>query len=239
MVPDPVELFEAAAAEFAGLARDAVARSGRFTVALAGGSTPRSLYSLLASGEYSKLPWNRTFFFWGDERHVPPDHPDSNYRMASEAMLTKIPVPASNIFRVRAENKDADAAARDYEQDIRQFFQLRPGEFPRFDLVLLGTGPDGHTASLFPGSAALTESSRLVVANWVEKFKTYRITFTFPVLNHAACVIFLVSGPEKAHAVGQVFAAGPDAPPAERVRPVQGRLLWLLDKAAATELEGR
>jgi 6-phosphogluconolactonase len=235
----PAELFQAAASEFARLAREAVERSGRFTVALSGGSTPKSLYSLLASDEYSNLPWNRMVFFWGDERHVPPDHPDSNYRMVTEAMLSKVPVPASNIFRVRGETKDADSAARDYEQDICQFFHLRAGEFPRFDLVLLGTGPDGHTASLFPDSAALNESSRLVVANWVEKFKTYRITFTFPVLNHAACVIFLVSGPEKADAVRQVFAAGPEGPPAKRVRPIHGRLLWLVDKAAAGELEGR
>ena len=164
----------AAAEEFVNQATGTVRANGRFTVALSGGSTPRSLFSLLATTFRDQLPWDKMFFFWGDERHVPPDHPESNYRMAYEALLSKVPVPAENVFRVPAEIPDANQAAADYEQTLRKFFQLSPGAFPRFDLILLGMGPDGHTASLFPGTSALQEKSRLVVANWVEKFKAYR-----------------------------------------------------------------
>ena len=194
----PQELFAAAAEEVVRTATEAVTQRGRFTIALAGGSTPKSLYNLLATNARTALPWDRMFFFWGDERHVPPTDPESNYRMAEEAMLSKIPVAAGNVFRIKAENPDAAAAAEDYEQTLRKFFALEPGQFPRFDLILLGMGPDGHTASLFPGTAALQEKSRLVVANWVEKLKTHRISLTLPVLNAARCVTFLVSGTDKA-----------------------------------------
>ena len=229
----PQELFQAAATEFIALASTAIRRHGKFTVALSGGSTPKSLYSVLAR---SALPWDKIFFFWSDERHVPPDHPESNYRMAKEALLSKVPVPPENIFRVRAEEKDANVVARDYEEALRSFFGLRPGEFPRFDLILLGLGPDGHTASLFPNTAALNETKLLVVANWVEKFKANRITFTYPVLNNAACVIFLVSGADKADMVRTVLEDGRADLPSQRVHPVNGRLLWLLDKGAASKL---
>jgi 6-phosphogluconolactonase len=232
----PADLFQAAAAEFAKLASDAVQKSGRFTVALSGGSTPRSLYQLLASGAFPNLPWDKTYFFFGDERHVPPDHPESNYRMANEAMLSKVPIPATNVFRIPGEMKDADAAASAYEQTLRTFFALPPGEFPRFDLVLLGLGPDGHTASLFPGSSALSECKRLVVANWVEKFKTHRITFTFPVLNHAACVMFLAGGADKAGILHEVLENPQADLPSQRVRPADGKLIWMVDRAAAAEL---
>jgi 6-phosphogluconolactonase len=231
---NPAELFQAAAAEFAALASAAVRNEGRFTVALSGGSTPRNLYSLLATNP--SIPWDRILFFWGDERHVPPDHPDSNYRMAHETLLSKVSVRPENVFRIHAELKDAEAATEAYEQDIRTVFNLRPGEFPRFDLVLLGLGPDGHTASLFPGTRALEERKRLVVANWVDKFKAYRITLTLPVLNHSACVMFLVSGADKAQAVREVLKSDGEGPPAKSVRPVAGRLLWLLDKAAGSAL---
>src|SRR5437870_13886746 len=173
----------------------------KFSLALSGGSTPKSLYSVLAK---ATLSWEKIFFFWSDERHVPPDHPDSNYRMAKEALLSKVPVPPENIFRVRAEEKDANVVAQDYEKALRSFFRLRPGEFPRFDLILLGLGPDGHTASLFPNTPALNETKRLVVANWVENFKANSITFTYPVLNHAACVTFLVSRADKSATVRTV-----------------------------------
>ena len=229
----PQELFQAAAAEFIALASTAIRDHRKFTVALSGGSTPKSLYSVLAR---SALPWDKIFFFWSDERHVPPDHPDSNYRMAKEALLSKVPVPPENIFRVRAEEKDANVVAKDYEEALRSFFRLRPGEFPRFDLILLGLGPDGHTASLFPNTAALNETKLLVVANWVEKFKANRITFTYPVLNNAACVIFLVSGADKADMVRTVLEDGRADLPSQRVHPVNGRLLWLLDKGAASKL---
>src|SRR6478672_9426356 len=187
---DPQRLFQGAAEEFASQATAAVRSRGRFTVALSGGSTPRSLYSLLATK--ASLPWDKIYFFFGDERHVPPDNPESNYRMAKESLLSKVPIPAENIFRVPAENADANQAAEAYEQTLRRFFNTAPGSFPRFDLVLLGMGPDGHTASLFPGTAALQENTRWFVSNWVEKFKTDRLTLTLPVLNSAAVVTFLV-----------------------------------------------
>ena len=229
----PQELFQAAAAEFIALASTAIRDHEKFSVALSGGSTPKSLYSVLAK---ATLSWEKIFFFWSDERHVPPDHPDSNYRMAKEALLSKVPVPPENIFRVRAEEKDANVVARDYEEALRSFFRLRPGEFPRFDLILLGLGPDGHTASLFPNTPALNETKRLVVANWVEKFKTNRITFTYPVLNYAACVIFLVSGGDKSEIVREVLENPGADLPSQKVHPVNGRLLWLLDNDAASKL---
>src|SRR5580704_12327624 len=151
----PQELFAAAAEEVIQAAKHAVASRGRFTIALSGGSTPKSLFNLLATNAKNVLPWESMFFFWGDERHVPPTDAESNYRMADEAMLSKVPVPAGNIFRVPAENPDAAAAAAAYEQTIQKFFALEPGKFPRFDLILLGMGPDGHTASLFPGTAGI------------------------------------------------------------------------------------
>src|SRR5271167_2475433 len=239
-----VDLFHAAAEEFVRVARTAIGAQGRFTVALSGGSTPKALYSLLAAN-YTDFVWNRIFLFFGDERHVPPTDPDSNYRMVNEALLTKIAIPAENVFRVLAENPDAAAAASDYESRLRRFFELRPeirpgdrpGEIPRFDLILLGMGPDGHTASLFPDSEALNEQSRLVVANWVAKFNTHRITFTFPVLNRAAEVMFMASGPDKAEMLHQVLETKITPPlPSQRVEPSDGKLLWMLDEAAAAKL---
>jgi 6-phosphogluconolactonase len=237
----PQELFAAAAEEVVRAANEAVAQRGRFTIALAGGSTPKSLYNLLATNARTALPWDRMFFFWGDERHVPPTDSDSNYRMADEAMLAKIPVPAANVFRMKTENPEAEAVAEDYEQTLRKFFQLEPGQLPTFDLILLGMGPDGHTASLFPGTAALQEKSRLVLANWVEKLKTYRITLTLPVLNAARCVIFLVSGTDKApalHAVLEEDVSG-EQYPAKLVQPRQGKVIWLVDRAAASTLSSK
>lgn len=230
-------LFEAAAADFSARAAQAVQAKGRFTVALSGGSTPKALYSLLATK--STIPWDKVCFFWGDERYVPPDHPESNYRMANEALLSKVPVRPENVFRIHAEEKDAAAAALQYEQALKDSFHLAPGQFPRFDLILLGTGPDGHTASLFPGTAALNESQRLVVANWVPKFNTHRITFTYPVLNAAACVIFLASGPDKAAILHQVLENSNADLPAQKVQPTDGQLIWLLDQAAAGALSRR
>ncbi len=244
VLPTAADLFHAAAEEFVGAARTAIGAQGRFTVALSGGSTPKALYSLLASN-YASFVWNRVFLFFGDERHVPPTDPESNYRMVNESLLTKIAIPAENVFRVLTENPDANAAASDYESRLRRFFEIRPGlrsedrppEFPRFDLILLGMGPDGHTASLFPDSAALDEQSRLVVANWVAKFNTHRITFTFPVLNRAAEVMFLASGADKAEMLRQVLEGKNTPPlPSQRVQPTDGKLLWMLDEAAAAKL---
>jgi len=230
------DLFHAAAEEFVRTGRAAIGAQGRFSVALSGGSTPKALYSLLA-GNYASFPWNRTFLFFGDERHVLPTDTESNYRMVHESLLTKITIPSENVFRVPAENPDADAAASEYEAQLRKFFDLKRGEFPRFDLILLGLGPDGHTASLFPDSKALEETSRLVVANWVAKFNTHRITFTFPVLNQAADVMFMASGADKADMVHQVLETKPTPPfPSQRVQPSNGKLLWMLDEAAAAKL---
>jgi 6-phosphogluconolactonase len=238
VAPDPPALAQAAAEEFAARAGSAVRENGRFTVALSGGSTPKSVYSLLAANYRDRLPWNKMFFFWGDERHVPPDDAESNYRMAHLALLSKAPVPAGNTFRVLAENPDAAQAAESYEQTLRRFFNVRPGSFPRFDLILLGMGSDGHTASLFPETRALQDTSRLVVANWVEKFKTHRITLTLPVLNRAAVVMFLVSGGDKAETLREVLegSQSPELFPSKMIHLTNGKLIWLVDRAAASAL---
>jgi 6-phosphogluconolactonase len=237
IVANAEALNQVAAAEFIRQASEAVQATGVFTIALSGGSTPKNLYALLASALSwrAQAPWEKMHFFWGDERHVSPDHVDSNYRMTHEAMLSRVPIPPANVYRCKSEQADAHGVAEEYEQTLRAFFHLFPGQLPRFDLVLLGMGLDGHTASLFPGTEALHERQRLVVANWVEQFNAYRIAMTFPVLNNAACVIFLVSGGEKAETVRRVLEG--EAPlerfPARLVRPTHGKLLWLVDKDAA------
>ena len=214
-----------------------------FTVALSGGSTPKNMFAILANDAAlrSQMPWDRVHFFWGDERHVPPDHTDSNYRMTNEAMLSRVPVPPENIHRIRAENPDAGKAADDYEQELRGFFKLEAEQLPPFDCVFLGMGPDGHTASLFPGTKALDERQRLVVSNWVDKFQSYRITMTTPVLNNADIVIFLVSGEEKAEPLREVLEGEKqtDMFPAQLIKPTHGKLLWLVDQAAARQLRER
>jgi len=234
----PQELFAAAAEEIVRLANDAVTDHGRFTIALSGGSTPKSLYNLLATNARATLPWDRVYFFWSDERHVPPTDPDSNYRMAHEAMLSKVPVPPGNIYRMPSENPDAAAAAAAYEASLRKFFQVKPGEFPRFDLILLGLGPDGHTASLFPGTNGLQEKSRLVIANRVEQLKTDRLSFTYPLINAAREIAFLVSGMDKATVLRSVLQenASGEQYPAKLVQPRDGKSVWFLDRAAASEL---
>jgi 6-phosphogluconolactonase len=233
----PQELFEVAAEEVVRAATEAVAQRGRFTIALSGGSTPKNLFNLLATNARTVFPWDRTYFFWSDERHVPPTDPESNYRMAEEIMLSKIPVNAGNVFRIAAENPDAAAVAEAYEQTLRKFFQLQPGQVPVFDLILLGMGPDGHTASLFPNTAGLQEKTRLVIANWVDKLKTNRLTMTLPVLNSARTVAFLASGTDKAQVLRTVLEedAPPEQYPAKLVRPT-GRLIWFVDRAAASQL---
>jgi len=230
----PAELFQSAAEDFLILARESIHARGRFTVALSGGSTPKNLYSLLAT--LPNIPWDKILFFFGDERDVASDDPESNFRMANAALLSKAPIPQHNIFRVRTEMRDAEAAALDYEQTIQKVFGLQPGQLPRFDLIFLGMGPDGHTASLFPGTTALQENRRIFVANWVEKFHTHRLTLTLPVINHAACVTFLVVGQDKAPMVHQVLQEKNPSLPSAQVLPTDGRLLWLLDNAAAAGL---
>ena len=240
ILPDSAALARAAADEFIRSARAAVAAHARFTVALSGGSTPKATFALLATDELrgaNKLPWDKVHVFFGDERHVPPDHDDSNYRMATDALLAKVPIPPGNVHRVHAELAAAVAAA-EYESELRRVFNPRPGEFPRFDLIVLGMGPDGHTASLFPGTAALEEHRALVVANWVEKLKSHRITLTYPVLNAAAEVLFVAGGADKADMLRHVLLGDPSGHtyPAQFVRPQNGQLLWLMDEAAAGKL---
>ncbi|MBX3411099.1 MAG: 6-phosphogluconolactonase [Pirellulales bacterium] len=236
---DSVSDFDHAAAElFVAAADEAIRLRGRFLVALSGGSTPRSMYALLAAEQAShrsRIAWQNVQVFWGDERHVGPEDPQSNYRMTREALLDQVPIPPENIHRVRAENPDAAAAAADYEADIRRVFELAAGGFPTFDLVLLGMGPDAHTASLFPGTDVIHESVKLVAAPWVEKFKSFRITLTPPVLNGARQVTFMIRGEDKAEALQAVRRSlfDPDRYPAQIIRPAQGKLTWLLDRAAA------
>ncbi len=236
VLPDLLAVATEAAGEVVRRATEAVAARGAFALALAGGNTPRALYALLAdpAREYlGRLPWGRTHLFFGDERHVPPDHPDSNYRMTREALLSKVPVPADQVHRIRAE-LEAQRAAAEYEHELRGFF----GRDPAFDLVLLGMGADGHTASLFPGTAALQERERWTAANWVENLGAHRITLTLPVFDRARAVVFLVSGGDKAAALARVLSvpAGEEPLPAARVRPLDGSLLWLVDRAAAANI---
>ncbi|GIX49046.1 MAG: 6-phosphogluconolactonase [Candidatus Tectimicrobiota bacterium] len=237
---DAAALARNVAAQCYRLACQAVAQAGRFTLVLAGGNTPRATYALLAAEPYrSAMPWAQTHVFWGDERVVPPQHPESNYRMAYETLLAHVAIPAANVHRIPAE-RGAEAAAADYERTVREFFGLQDTAWPHFDLILLGLGRDGHTASLFPGSPALYESRRLVVATWVPQLQAYRLTLTPPVLCQARHVLFVVSGRDKAAAVRRVLC-GPYRParyPAQLVRPSHGQLLWYLDDAAAAQLKG-
>jgi 6-phosphogluconolactonase len=240
ILADANGIAQTAAAEFLLAAQEAVREKGAFTVTLAGGSTPKTLYGLLASNPLlqAKVPWNKTQFFFGDERHVPPDDAESNFRMANEAMLAKAPIDPKQVHRIKGEKRNAAQAAEEYEQDLRASFQLQAGQLPRFDLVLLGMGPEGHTASLFPGTKALKEEHRLVASNWVGKLYTDRITLTPPVLNNAARVIFMVHGAEKAPALKAVLEGPyePDQLPAQIIHPKQGKVLWLVDPTAANML---
>ena len=230
----------AAAEMMVSLALEKLKSKESFAVALSGGSTPKNMFAILVNDAAlrNQMPWDRVHFFWGDERHVPPEHTDSNYRMTNEAMLSRVPVPPENIHRIRAENPDAGKAAEDYEQELRRFFKLEKEQLPAFDCVFLGMGPDGHTASLFPGTTALHERKRLVVSNWVDKFQSYRITLTPPVLNNADLVIFLVSGEEKVEPLRVVLEGQKqtDLFPAQLIEPTYGKLLWLVDRAAAGQL---
>jgi len=212
-----------------GAAEFFVARNPK-TVALSGGSTPKLMYQILAEQFRDQVEWSSIQFFWSDERHVPPDHPESNYRMANDALLSRVPVSADNVHRIHSENPDAAAAAGEYEETL---VQVTKQTLPRLDLILLGLGTDGHTASIFPGSEVLHETKRLVAAPWVEKLKTYRITMTLPLLNNGASIVFLVSGAEKAQIVKEVLK-GENKYPAQAVKPTQGELIWMLDKDAAS-----
>jgi len=232
------ELARGAAEHFVTLSNKAVAERGLFFVFIVGGSAPKLLYHLLADSNEpfrAQVPWSRIQFFWSDERHVPPDHAESNYRTANEALLSRVPVVNNNVHRILSENANAAEAADAYEQTL---VQTTGQSHPRLDLIFLGLGTDGHTASLFPGSEALHETKRLVAAPWVEKLKTHRITMTLPLLNNGASVVFLISGVDKAEIVGEVLD-GPKEYPAQAVKPAAGELLWLLDRDAVSKSSTR
>ena len=237
VLPDVGALARSAAELFVTHARAAVDARGRFTVALSGGSTPRALFNLLATDAELRnaLSWNQAHVFWGDERCVPPDSPESNYRMAREALLDHVPIPPENVHpMVPAIGEPAELALA-YEQELGRAFLLDEGELPVFDLVLLGMGADGHTASLFPHSPALSERKRRVVAHWIEKFSAFRITLTVPVLNASRAVVFLASGADKAQTLARVLH-GPYDPlesPAQLIDPQEGTMSWLVDRTAA------
>ncbi|MFL6229960.1 MAG: 6-phosphogluconolactonase [Pyrinomonadaceae bacterium] len=236
---DPESLARAAASRFVELAQAATNERGRFSVALSGGSTPRRIYELLAGAEFApRVEWSKVHVFFGDERCVPPDDEESNYRMAREALLSRVGVAAENVHRMIGEG-DAVANARLYEDELRTYFI--GGGLPRFDLIMLGLGEDGHTASLFPGSPVLDERAAWVVANRVEKLSAYRLTLTAHVINNAAHVVFVVAGAGKAERLREVIegARDPHRLPAQLVRPSDGSLEWFVDRAAAAKLQGR
>jgi 6-phosphogluconolactonase len=206
----------------------------KFSIALSGGSTPKTLYQLLADPNQDfrgKFPWSRTHFFWTDERHVGPDDPESNYRMAQDAMLSRVPVPPENIHRVKSELKNAERAATEYETELKKSL----GALPKLDLVLLGMGVDGHTASIFPGSEVLEEQHQLVLAPWVQQLNGYRLTMTLPILNNAEAVLLLVSGEEKAAMLQEVLKGPANQYPVQAITPTNGKLIWLADSAAASK----
>jgi 6-phosphogluconolactonase len=210
-----------------------------FTIALSGGTTPRAFHSVLVAPPYrEQVDWGSMQFFWGDERFVPPDDPESNYRMARETLLLKAPITADQVHRVPTERGDPAMVAELYEADIRREMNVLPGQLPRFDLILLGMGPDGHCASLFPHTAALHVRDRLVTANYVPKLDANRITMTAPVINNAAAVFFLVAGADKADALAAVLEGphDPETYPSQLIAPEQGALHWLVDRAAAAKL---
>jgi 6-phosphogluconolactonase len=241
ILKDGAAIARLAADKFVELAQAAVSERGAFSVALAGGSTPKLLYSLLAtdSGLRAKVPWDKIQLFFGDERHVGPEDAQSNFKMASDTMISKAPVKAEQVHRMKGEYPDAEKAAREYEQELRAHFGLKEGDLPRFDLVLVGMGDEGHCLSLFPGTKALhAPAGRIVVSNWVGKLFTDRITITAPVANNAANILFTVAGKEKASALKGVLE-GPYEPeqlPSQLLQPTNGHLLWLVDEAAGNML---
>lgn len=233
---DAAELAREAARRFAALAGTFLANRGRFTVALSGGSTPKAMFSLLAAPPFSDaLAWRSIHLFWGDERCVPPDHPDSNYRMTRETLLDRVPLPPENIHRIPAEAPNPARAGERYSETLRAFF----GEdAPRFDLLFLGMGPDAHTASLFPRTTALHIDDRIAVANYVEKFHAHRITLTARTINHANNILVLVAGADKAPALRAVLEGPRDIEtwPSQLIAPDAGTLTWMVDEAAGAML---
>ena len=237
---DKQDLYVRAAEETAHIAGEAICTHGEFTFCLSGGSTPAGTYDLLATRFHLSVDWKEVQFYWGDERCVPPDHAESNYGMANRTMLSKLGLRPDQVHRMRGEDPP-DQAAVAYENELRKQFGLGVGEFPRFDLLMLGLGDNRHTASLFPGDPAIHEAQRMVVAVEVDADPPKRLSFTPPVINNAQTVMFLVSGQGKAAAVKDVLEGprDPDKFPAQIVAPANGEVIWILDKAAASLLSSR
>ena len=238
-----MEIARRAAADVVRIAGDAVAAHGAFTVALSGGSTPKVLYALLAEHPSlrNSLPWDKMKVFFGDERHVGPGHADSNFQMATDTMLSKVPLRPDQVHRIKGEYPDTAQAAAEYAEVIRREFGLQAGAFPRFDLILLGMGSEGHTLSLFPGTKALNETQRIVTSNWVGKLCADRVTLTAPAANNAANVIFMITGADKACALKSVLEGPlePEQLPAQMIQPANGNVSWLVDEAAGSMLSKR
>jgi 6-phosphogluconolactonase len=240
ILQDGAAIAKRAAQEFVQAAAAAAKQNGVFNVALAGGSTPKALYGLLATDAAlrSQVPWDKMHLFFGDERHVGQDQADSNFRMVTEALLSRAPLQAAQVSRIKGEYPDAEQAALEYEKVLREYFKLKDGEYPKFDLVLAGMGNEGHTLSLFPGTKALHADGRVVVRNWVGKLYTERITLTAPAASNATRVLFMVTGADKGLALKAVLE-GPYEPeqlPAQLLQPKNGKLLWLVDTAAGSML---
>ena len=238
--PDSAATARRAAQYFVEMAGEAVAAHGRARIAISGGSTPKAAFQLLADPNQpwrNRMPWDKLDLFWVDERTVPPDQPDSNFRMTREALLDHVPLKPEQIHRMQGELPPEDAANH-YESELRSSFHLDGSDLPRFDLIALGMGDDGHTASLFPHTAALHERNRLVVANQVPQKDTWRITLTWPVINHASSVFFLIAGADKAAPLHQVLTGprDPEMLPSQLIWPCSGILTMILDKAAAALL---
>ena len=233
ILPDLEAISHKAASLFVNASRDSIAIRTKFAVAISGGSTPRRLYTLLSSSPYcDQVDWQRVHFFWADERCVPIEDEESNFKTAFDRLLSKVPIADGHIHRIKGE-EDPEKAARDYEADIKKFFGV--SGLPVFDLVLLGMGEDGHTASLFPGSKLLEETARLAVPVYLDKPNRNRITLTLPVLNNAAQILFLVAGSSKATVLSEILRDGGKKRefPAGRISPVQGTMIWLIDREAA------
>jgi 6-phosphogluconolactonase len=232
------ELAELAAAHIAAAARRAVAERGLFTLCLSGGDTPTDTYSRLAADAGRTIPWGRVHVFWGDERCIPLDRPDNHFTMATQLLLSRVPIPPGNVHRARGEAADPAAAASEYAADLRAFFEPADGEFPKFDLVLLGMGEDGHVASLFPGSSGWAERERWMVDHYVIKRgeRVRRLTLTMPVLTAAREVVVLVSGDLKANALASVLEGTADVPASE-LNATAAEIRWMVDREAAAALE--
>ncbi|HEY9793456.1 MAG TPA: 6-phosphogluconolactonase [Candidatus Obscuribacterales bacterium] len=234
---DKTELGKASADEFVKAAEKAIKSHGRFTVGLSGGHTPPLLYDQLTSAQYkTKVEWQKVHFFMSDERCVPVDSKESNWGTAERLLFSKLNIPAENLHPMHGQEENPTKCAEEYEAAIKAFFEVKEGEIPRFDLIQMGMGPDGHTASLFPGTKALKEQSQLVVENFVDKMETHRITFTYPLLNHASEIMFMVEGGEKSHVFAEAVQKEDRRYPVQGIAPTDGAVVWYVDKDTARDL---